>query len=143
MSSDTNPLDLHADTFITDTPIFIDSQLTVSHPLEEVSPTKFELNELPETVIVSKVESEEANPKDSSKIKSPLKSISTAAASALPKVDRMINGSNRHYKTLASNTSEDDERLLQGWYFNVSLPLLIIAILFPVVKDILYSQFSL
>ena len=115
MSADANPLDLHADNFVNDAPIFINSQLTVSHPLEEVSPTRFELNEIPEKVETPNIQNNE-NPssKETSKIKSPIKSISTAAASALPKVDRMINASSRHYKTLASTTSEDDERLLQG-----------------------------
>ena len=109
----TSTENLHA-IFTSDTdPNFDTSQLAFAHPLEEeTSPTQF-------TLPVEEVKAEDKiNPQtdsvESGKIKSPIKAFSSVAATALPKVDKMINGSSRHYKTLASTTSEDDERLLQG-----------------------------
>ena len=125
MSNENQTEDLHAIFISESNPNFDSSQLAFAHPLEEdVTPTQFSVPVEEDETSAPKPINEGTNPEqinqstasaDPGKIKSPIKAFSSAAATALPKVDKMINGSSsRHYKTLASTTSEDDERLLQG-----------------------------
>ena len=123
-NQDTNIHDLHAVFVSENDPYFVNSHLDFSQPDDDPNPVQFSLPlENQTNSSVQNLQNSKTN--DSAKIKSPIKALSSAAASALPKVDKMVNGKSNHYRTLPSNTSEDDERLLQGkfycipyvWYF--------------------------